>query len=96
MKTQILILKLEDWKFKNQSGQELEGVSAVYLLEDYDFQRTTLTNEQLNQIKSLTLPAVFEVDIKAVQKYSNGKARLRYEINSLKHIKEVSIFGGKI
>ena len=93
MKTQITILKLEDWTFKNEQGKELSGTSAVYLLEDYELQRTTLTPEQITQAGK-TLPALFEVDLKPVQKYSNGKARLKYEINSLKFIKETPIFSG--
>lgn len=92
MKTTIFILKLETWSFKNEKNQELSGSSAVYLLEDYELQRTTVKDELLNQLSKATLPALFEVDLKPVQKYTNGKAKLKYEINSLKHLSAVKVF----
>ncbi|MBU9542853.1 hypothetical protein [Burkholderia multivorans] len=92
MKTTICILKLEDWKFKTEQGQELQGKSAVYLLEDYDLNRTTLKDDLLVLVQKSTLPATFEADLKAVQKFNNGKAKLKYEINSLKLINSVKVF----
>lgn len=92
MKTQVAILKLENWKFKTEKGQELEGSSAFFLLEDYELQRTTVKNELLATIQKTKLPALFEVDLKPVQKYNNGKAQLKYEINSVKFINEIKVF----
>ena len=92
MKTQVAILKLESWKFKTEKGQELEGSSAFFLLEDYELQRTTVKNELLSTIQKTKLPALFEVDLKPVQKYNNGKAQLKYEINSVKFINEIKVF----
>lgn len=92
MKTQVAILKLESWKFKTEKGQELEGSSAFFLLEDYELQRTTVKNELLATIQKTKLPALFEVDLKPVQKYNNGKAQLKYEINSVKFINEIKVF----
>ena len=92
MKTQIAILKLEQWKFKTEKGQELEGSSAFFLLEDFELQRTTVKNEVLAVIQKSKLPAIFEVDLKPIQKYNNGKAQLKYELNSVKFLNEIKVF----
>lgn len=93
MKTQIVILKTEDWKFKpKDQDKELSGTSAVYLLEDFDLQRTTVKDEILSLVKKQKLPALFEVDLKPIQKYSNGKAQLKYELHSVKFLNEVKVF----
>lgn len=92
MKTTIVILNTEEWNFKTEDGKELQGISAIYLLEDYELQRTTVKDDLLNTVQKTKLPALFEVDLKPVQKYNKGKAQLKYEIHSLKFIKELQIF----
>lgn len=93
MKTQIVILKLESWSFKpKDSEKELSGTSAVYLLEDFELQRTTVKDDILHQLQKTKLPALFEVDIKPIQKYNNGRQQLKYELNSVKLLNEVKVF----
>jgi hypothetical protein len=92
MKTTILITHTNSWRFKAENGQELAGISAVWLTEDFEQNRTTLKGDMLTLVEKSKLPALFEADVKAVQKYNNGKASLKYEINSLQPLKQVEIF----
>jgi hypothetical protein len=93
MKTTILITNLDSWgPFKDERGVERSGVSAVYLFEDFEQSRTTLKDQLLTQVQSAKLPALFDADLKPVQRYNGGKASLKYEISSLKFVKEVNLF----
>lgn len=92
MKTQILVLDLKEWNFKTEKGQEIEGTSALFILDDYDFQRSTLKGDMLEMVKKTKLPAIFDAEVKAIQKYNNGKAQLKYEVSYLKFVKELPIF----
>lgn len=61
----------KNWRLEVQAkrtGQELSSTSTVYLLEDFDLQRTTVKGEILSLVKKQKLPALFEVDLKPIQK----------------------------
>lgn len=92
MKAQILILDKQDFNFKTDDNKEISGTSLIYLTDDYNYQRSTARNEVLQLINSTKLPAYFEADVKVVQKTNNGKSQLKFDITSLKLVKETVLF----
>lgn len=92
MKTQILILSTNEWNFKTEDNKEISGTSAIYLTDDFDYQRSTVKNEVLAVVNSVKLPAYFDAEVKVAQKFNNGKSQLKFDITSLKVIKEVQLF----
>lgn len=92
MKNLIVITNLEPWEFTDQNSVLRKGVSAMYFFEDFDFQRSTLSNDLLAIVHDVKLPAIFEADVKAKSSYSNGKAKLKYEVSALKLVKEIKVF----
>jgi hypothetical protein len=93
MKTNILITKLKEWSMKTDDGKEMNGVSAHYLTDEYDDQRTTIKDEALEVVKKANLPALFEADVNPVaKKDASGRAVMKYEIRSLKFLNSVKVF----
>lgn len=93
MKTTIAVYALKNWgPYKTEDGREISGISAIWSFEDHETIKTTLKGDLLALVQSSKLPALFEAEVKPVQKYNKGKATLAYEINSLKFLKEVQIF----
>lgn len=92
MKTQILALSTKDWKFKADNGNELSGVSLNFMLDSHTVEKTTVTDELLKLVQSTKLPALFEAEVSVSLKRNNGKNSLKYEILTLKFVKDIQIF----
>lgn len=94
MKTQLLATTLKPWKFKSKEGQDLEGFSLHFMLDDYSYHTVTVKNEILTLIQSTKLPALFEAEANPILKRNNetGKSSLKYEISNLKFLKDKPLF----
>lgn len=93
LKSNITVLKLQDFNFKNQNGQTIEGYTITFMGDDMVSHTASIKNEVLELVKKTNLPSVFEGELEPTIKTSqtNQKGQLKFNVHSLKFVKEIKL-----
>lgn len=93
LKSNITVLKLQDFAFKNSvSGEEIKGSTITFMGDDMVSHTASIKNEVLELVKKTNLPASFEAELEPVLKQIlNQKAQLKFNVHTLKFVKEIKL-----
>ena len=92
LKSNITVLKLQDFNFKNQQGQEISGYTITFMGDDMVSHTASIKNEVLELVKKTNLPAVFDGELEpTIKSQQNQKAQLKFNVHSLKFLKEIKL-----